>query len=47
MEEILISVLFILFMFYIGRFIKSKVENPNQPNGEFYFQSYINELKKI
>lgn len=44
MDELLLSVLFILFMLYLVRFIKGKINHPNQPNGEFYFKSYVDEL---
>ncbi len=39
-----IILLFFLFMIYFIRYIRSKLKNPNQPNGEYIFKDYVDEL---
>lgn len=38
------TILFIIFLIYYIRFIKCKLDNPNQPNGTFYYKHYVDSL---
>ncbi len=44
MTDTQIIILFFLFMIYFIRYIRSKLKNPDQPNGEYIFKDYVDDL---